>query len=117
MTRETRPPAASSPAPGYGTPPLCRGVPSVVAVACLGVARCVLTDVAALLSGLRANAGANGMSVVRADVRELRWGDRLQLKDDVFYDPEDMSAMAATLRGMWWTDEDEDEDGGGGSTG
>ena len=92
------------------------GLPGVAAVACLGAARCALTDMAALLPGLRANADANGMSAARADVRELRWGDRLQLEDNVFYDPEDMSAMAATLRGMWWTDEDE-EGGGGGTVG
>jgi len=102
------------------------GLPGIAAVACLGAARCVLTDVAALLPGLRANADANGLSAARADVRELRWGDRLQLEDDervgvvllsdVFYDPEDMPAMAATLRGMWWTDDDEDEEGGGGGT-
>ncbi|EES11543.1 hypothetical protein BDA96_06G261900 [Sorghum bicolor] len=100
------------------------GLPGVAAVACLGAARCVLTDVAALLPGLRANADANGLGAARADVRELRWGDRLQLEDDdervgvvllsdVFYDPDDMPAMAATLRGMWWTDGDDDEDGGG----
>ena len=88
-------------------------------MACLGAAHCVLTDVAALLPGLRANVGANRLSVARANVRELRWGDWFQLEDDVFYDPEDMSAMAATLRGMWWTDKDEDgdEEGGGGGTG
>jgi hypothetical protein len=73
----------------------------------------VVTDVAALMPGLRANAGANELSAARADVRELRWGDRLQLEDDVFYDPEDMPTMAATLRGMWWTD----EEGGDGGTG
>ncbi|CAD6259328.1 unnamed protein product [Miscanthus lutarioriparius] len=102
------------------------GLPGIAAVACLGAARCVLTDVASLLPGLRANADANGLSAARADVRELRWGDRLQLEEeervgvvllsDVFYDPEDMPAMAATLRGMW-TDEDEDEDGEGGGGG
>lgn len=99
------------------------GLPGIAAVACLGAARCVLTDVAALLPGLRANADANGLSAARARVRELRWGDLLPLDDgdgrvgvvllsDVFYDPEDMPAMAATLRGMWWTDE-----GGGGTAG
>ncbi|XP_066344543.1 uncharacterized protein [Miscanthus floridulus] len=97
------------------------GLPGIAAVACLGAARYVLTDVASLLPGLRDNADANGLSAARADVRELRWGDRLQLEDeervgvvllsDVFYDPEDMPAMAATLRGMWT-----DEEGGGGGT-
>ncbi|GJN26238.1 hypothetical protein PR202_gb14156 [Eleusine coracana subsp. coracana] len=91
------------------------GLPGIAAVACLGAARCVLTDVAGpLLPGLRANAAANGLDASRADVRELRWGDRLELEpeeeervvgvvlmSDVFYDPEDMPAMAATLRGMW----------------
>ncbi|CAL5025120.1 unnamed protein product [Urochloa decumbens] len=94
------------------------GLPGIAAVACLGAARCVLTDVAALLPGLRANADANGLhAAAQADVRELRWGDRLEdqlevdvvLMSDVFYDPEDMPAMAATLRGLWrWRD-----DGGG----
>ncbi|CAL5029711.1 unnamed protein product [Urochloa decumbens] len=94
------------------------GVPGIAAVACLGAARCVLTDVAALLPSLRANADANGLdAAAQADVRELRWGDRLEdelevdvvLMSDVFYDPEDMPAMAATLRGLWrWRD-----DGGG----
>lgn len=51
--------------------------PGVVVVACLGATRCVLTNVAALLSGLRANADANRLSVVRANVRELWWRDRL----------------------------------------
>ncbi|CAL5014548.1 unnamed protein product [Urochloa decumbens] len=94
------------------------GLPGIAAVACLGAARCVLTDVAALLPGLRGNADANGLhAAAQADVRELRWGDRLEdqlevdvvLMSDVFYDPEDMPAMAATLRGLWrWRD-----DGGG----
>ncbi|XP_066343441.1 uncharacterized protein [Miscanthus floridulus] len=57
-------------------------LPGVAPVACLGAARCVLTDVATLLPGLRANADAKGMSAAQADVRELRWGDRLQLEDD-----------------------------------
>ena len=52
----------------------------------------MLTDVAVLLPGLRVNAGVNRLSAARADVRELQWGDRLQL-------------------------EDEDEEGSGGSTG
>ncbi|CAO2043968.1 unnamed protein product [Urochloa humidicola] len=71
------------------------GVPGIAAVACLGAARYVLTDVAALLPGLIANADANGLTAAaQADVRELRWGDRLEekvlavdvvLMSDVFY--------------------------------
>ncbi|CAO2036744.1 unnamed protein product [Urochloa humidicola] len=96
------------------------GVPGIAAVACLGAARCVLMDVAALLPGLIANADANGLAAAaQADVRELRWGDRLEekvlvdvvLMSYVFYDPEEMPAMAATLRGLWrWRD-------GGGTVG
>lgn len=84
------------------------GLPGIAAVACLGAARCVLTDVAPLLPGLRANAEVNGLDASRVDVRELRWGDQLDmmrvdvvLMSDVFYDPLDMPAMAATLRGLW----------------
>ncbi|KAG2575190.1 protein-lysine N-methyltransferase EFM3-like [Panicum virgatum] len=95
----------------------CTGLPGIAAVACLGAARCVLTDVRALLPGLRANADANGLAAAQADVRELRWGDQLEhqlrvdvvLMSDVFYDPVDMPAMAATLRGLW-------RDGAGGGT-
>ncbi|KAL6651509.1 hypothetical protein ACP70R_010434 [Stipagrostis hirtigluma subsp. patula] len=94
------------------------GLPGIAAVACLGAARCVLTDVQPLLLGLRVNAEANGLAAEQADVRELRWGDQLEpelqvdvvLMSDVFYDPEDMPAMAATLRGLW-------RDGGGGGDG
>ncbi|KAG8043673.1 hypothetical protein GUJ93_ZPchr0458g22299 [Zizania palustris] len=85
------------------------GLPGIAAVACLGAARCVLTDVRPLLPGLRANAEANGLTAEQADVRELRWGEQLEpeaqvdvvLMSDVFYDPEEMPAMAATLRGLW----------------
>ncbi|KAL6844061.1 hypothetical protein ACP4OV_025734 [Aristida adscensionis] len=97
------------------------GLPGIAAVACLGAARCVLTDVAPLLPGLRANAEANGLAAAQADVRELRWGERLEpelrvdvvLMSDVFYDPEDMPAMAATLRSLWWNG---GEGGGEGGT-
>ncbi|XP_062226925.1 uncharacterized protein LOC133925104 [Phragmites australis] len=94
------------------------GLPGIAAVACLSAARCVLTDVQPLLPGLRANVEANGLTAAQADVRELRWGDQLEpeltvdvvLMSDVFYDPEDMPAMAATLRGLW-------RHGGGGTVG
>lgn len=94
------------------------GLPGIAAVACLGAARCVLTDVKPLLPGLSANAEVNGLTAAQADVRELRWGDQLEselqvdvvLMSDVFYDPEDMPAMAATLRGVW-------RDGDGGTVG
>ncbi|KAJ1273135.1 hypothetical protein BS78_06G257300 [Paspalum vaginatum] len=99
------------------------GLPGIAAVACLGAARCVLTDVPALLPGLRANADANGLDAARADVRGLRWGGRLEIEEgarvdvvlmsDVLYDPEDMPAMAATMRGLWF----DDGDGGGGTVG
>jgi hypothetical protein len=98
------------------------GLPGIAAVACFGAARCVLTDVRPLLPGLRANAEANGLGAAQVDVRELRWGDRLEdqlrvdvvLMSDVFYDPEDMPAMAATLRGLW---RDYGYAGGGGTVG
>ncbi|KAM0914681.1 hypothetical protein ACQ4PT_011335 [Festuca glaucescens] len=91
------------------------GLPGIAAVACLGAARCVLTDVRPLLPGLRANAEANGLDAAQADVRELRWGEEhdlvmldrevpcvdVVLMSDVFYDPEEMPAMAATLRRLW----------------
>ncbi|EMS68066.1 hypothetical protein TRIUR3_30074 [Triticum urartu] len=60
-----------------------------------------------------ANAEANGLTTAQADVRELRWGEDADLPDcellrvdvvlmsDVFYDPEEMPAMAATLRRLW----------------
>ncbi|KAF8660214.1 hypothetical protein HU200_057780 [Digitaria exilis] len=48
------------------------GLPGIAAVACLGAARCVLTDVRPLLPGLRANADANGLTAANVDVRELR---------------------------------------------
>lgn len=94
------------------------GLPGIAAVACLGAARCVLTDVRPLLPGLRANADANGLTAEQADVRELRWGGHLEpevqvdvvLMSDVFYDPDDMPAMADTLHGLW---RDGDSDGGG----
>ncbi|XP_052154192.1 uncharacterized protein LOC127772223 [Oryza glaberrima] len=96
------------------------GLPGIAAVACLGAARCVLTDVRPLLPGLRANADANGLTAEQADVRELRWGGHLEpevqvdvvLMSDVFYDPDDMPAMADTLHGLW-RDGDSDSDGGG----
>ncbi|KAE8774102.1 hypothetical protein D1007_53527 [Hordeum vulgare] len=89
------------------------GLPGIAAVACLGAARCVLTDVGPLLPVLRANAEANGLTPAQADVRELRWGEDAGVPDhellrvdvvlmsDVFYDPEEMPAMAATLRRLW----------------
>ncbi|KAG2569260.1 hypothetical protein PVAP13_7NG377900 [Panicum virgatum] len=85
------------------------GLQGIAAVACLGAARCVLTDMRPLLPGLRANADANGLTAAQGDVRELRWGDKLEhqlrvdvvLMSDVVYDPLDMPAMAATLRGLW----------------
>lgn len=87
------------------------GLPGNAAVACLGAARCVLTDVRPLLPGLRANAEANGLTPAQADVRELRWGqeddlvqlDRVDvvLMSDVFYDPEAMPDLAATLQALW----------------
>uniref|UniRef100_A0A0E0DJ43 Methyltransferase small domain-containing protein n=1 Tax=Oryza meridionalis TaxID=40149 RepID=A0A0E0DJ43_9ORYZ len=101
------------------------GLPGIAAVACLGAARCVLTDVRPLLPGLRTNADANGLTAEQADVRELR-GEQLEpgvqvdvvLMSDVFYDPEDMPAMAATLHGLWRDgDSNCDCDGGGGTVG
>ncbi|KAF0890746.1 hypothetical protein E2562_004239 [Oryza meyeriana var. granulata] len=94
------------------------GLPGIAAVACLGAARCVLTDGRPLLPGLRANADANGLTAEEADVRELRWGEQLEpevqvdvvLMSDVFYDPDDMPVMAATLHGLW-------RDGDGGTVG
>jgi predicted nicotinamide N-methyase len=111
--------ASSKPSPLAGATVLelgaGTGLPGIAAVACLGAARCVLTDVRPLLPGLRANAEANGLDTAQADVRELRWGneDDLVLLDrevpcvdvvlmsDVFYDPEEMPALVATLRALW----------------
>uniref|UniRef100_A0A0D9WAA7 Uncharacterized protein n=1 Tax=Leersia perrieri TaxID=77586 RepID=A0A0D9WAA7_9ORYZ len=97
------------------------GLPGVASVACHGAARCVLTDLGPLLPCLRLNALANGLVPdLQAYVRELRWGEQLEtdlridvvLMSDVFYDPGDMPAMAATLRGVW-----REDDGGGGTVG
>ncbi|KQJ84952.1 uncharacterized protein LOC100831692 [Brachypodium distachyon] len=101
------------------------GLPGIAAVSCLGARRCVLTDAApALLPGLRANADANGLDAAQADVRELRWGDDLPadrgglvgqvdvvLMSDVFYDPEEMPALAKTMQALWHWREEEDDGG------
>ncbi|OEL26783.1 hypothetical protein BAE44_0012196 [Dichanthelium oligosanthes] len=70
------------------------GLPGIAAVACLGAARCVLTDVRPLLPGRR----ANGLTAAQADVRELRWGDRLELEAEVRVDVVLMSHVGRVLR-------------------
>lgn len=82
------------------------GLPGLAA-AVLGASRVVLTDVAPLLPGLRANVEANGLEG-RVEIRELRWGEEevgeevdVVLMSDVFFDPEEMEGLGRTLRGVW----------------
>ncbi|PON48405.1 Lysine methyltransferase [Trema orientale] len=82
------------------------GLPGLAA-ALLGASRVVLTDVGALIPGLRKNVEANGLGD-RVEVSELVWGSdesvgelgefELVLMSDVFFDAEDMAALAKTLR-------------------
>ncbi|KAL8150573.1 hypothetical protein V2J09_020381 [Rumex salicifolius] len=85
------------------------GLPGLTA-ARLGATRVVLTDVPALLPGLRRNVEVNGL-VDRVEACELVWGSDelpsqlfesvdLVLMSDVFYDPEEMAALARTLKGV-----------------
>ncbi|KAG1359143.1 hypothetical protein COCNU_08G005890 [Cocos nucifera] len=82
------------------------GLPGLAA-AVLGAARVVLTDVALLLPGLRANVEVNGLEG-QVEVRELRWGQEeageevdVVVMSDVFFDPEEMKGLGRTLRGVW----------------
>lgn len=82
------------------------GLPGLTA-ALLGASRVVLTDVGALLPGLRKNVEANGLGD-RVEVRELVWGSEeslsiigefdVVLMSDVFFDAEEMAALGRTLR-------------------
>nr|TKW06926.1 hypothetical protein SEVIR_7G273101v2 [Setaria viridis] len=143
MARTTRPPAACSPAPGSGTspssspptspptpplgstsaaPPSSSSAPAARASRARGrrlPRRRMLRAHGRAAAAAELSLRANGLAAAQADVRELRWGDRLEdqlrmdvvLMSDVFYDP-DMPAMAATLRGLW-----RDGAGGGGTVG
>ncbi|KAF3777600.1 N-lysine methyltransferase protein [Nymphaea thermarum] len=83
------------------------GLPGLVA-GLLGAIRVTLTDVGALLPGLRRNAEANGLDEC-VEVKELVWGATspdevgpadLVLMSDLFYDPDSMPSLAWTLRGL-----------------
>lgn len=85
------------------------GLPGLTA-ALLGASRVVLTDIAQLVPGLVKNVEANGLQD-RVEVREHVWGSDefpsrpgesgefdLILMSDVFYDAEEMAALAKTLK-------------------
>jgi predicted nicotinamide N-methyase len=85
------------------------GLPGLTA-ALLGARRVVLTDIAPLLPALVKNVEANGLQD-RVEVRELVWGSDefpsrpgelgefdLVLMSDLFYDPEEMAALAKTVK-------------------
>ncbi|XP_059444811.1 uncharacterized protein LOC132176582 [Corylus avellana] len=85
------------------------GLPGLT-TALLGASRVVLTDIAPLLPALVKNVEANGLQD-RVEVRELVWGSDefpsrpgelgefdLVLMSDVFYDAEEMAALAKTLK-------------------
>lgn len=88
------------------------GLPGLTA-ALLGACRVVLTDIEPLLPGLINNVEANGLGD-RVEVRQLVWGSDespgqggesdhefdLVLMSDVFFDPEEMAALAKTLKKM-----------------
>lgn len=85
------------------------GLPGLTS-ALLGASRVVLTDTEPLLPGLLKNVEVNGLGD-RVEVRELVWGSDesrshsgesgefdLVLMSDVFYDQEEMAALAETLK-------------------
>ncbi|KAJ3690572.1 hypothetical protein LUZ61_019736 [Rhynchospora tenuis] len=83
------------------------GLPGLFTAAS-GASRVVLTDVGALVPNLCANVGANGLEDL-VQVMELKWGDDASmfgqvdvvLLSDLFYDPEEMPALAKTMRSVW----------------
>ena len=82
------------------------GLPGLTA-ARLGASRVVLTDVGALIPGLRKNVEANGLGD-RVEVSQLVWGSDestaelrefdVVLMSDVFFDAEEMAALAKTVK-------------------
>lgn len=87
------------------------GLPGLTA-ALLGASRVFLTDVRQLLPGLEKNVEANGFKE-RVEVKELVWGSDESLSEitvsnkfdvvlmsDVFFDPEDMTGLGRTLKGI-----------------
>lgn len=82
------------------------GLPGLTA-ALLGASRVVLTDVGALVPGLRRNVEANRLGD-RVEVRELVWGSDesvcelfdVVVMSDVFMEAEAVAALGRTLRGV-----------------
>lgn len=84
------------------------GLPGLTA-AVLGAERVVLTDIAPILPGLEKNVAVNALQD-RVEVRELVWGlngDEIEVEEvdvvlmsDVFYDADEMRALARTLKGV-----------------
>lgn len=80
------------------------GFPGLTA-AILGASRVVLTDIEPLIPGLSRNVEANGLGNV-VQVRKLVWGSDESLGEfdfvlmsDVFFDADEMGALAKTLKG------------------
>ncbi|KAJ1693261.1 hypothetical protein LUZ63_009959 [Rhynchospora breviuscula] len=83
------------------------GLPGLFA-ATYGASHVVLTDVGSLVPNLCANVGANGLEDL-VQVMELKWGEDASmlgqvdvlLLSDLFYDPEEMPALAKTMHSVW----------------